>query len=501
MTWERVEGLLNLTGAVLHRVDAGSNATILFPQLWYASDHSPFVGTLTLNDSTTKPVPGRYGYEIASITDSLYSLTGFTTNATWAVFDAMNVPGVTFGGFDSSGNLKLVASIKSAYDGTLLGGYLDVNGTKFAAGTQVAVSFTESGRLIIRGWNDTTYGLTRALVNSSWLVYLSKYKVTSKENRTMTAFYSAPSDLLQIIATNATVQIKCPAPYIVQIDGVARAPGDKWHYIAATGVLELDLTASWANVYYSAPSSGGSSSSGSSGSSGGLSYPTEVFLPTTFLGESKTIKGSSVYLILTYAVDNTAQRPIAQAWLLMDVPSQYSTLTWDAVYEGQKKLMANATSDGIKTQVFNVTYPDPRRIDVEIDYTEKVGNPYMAVWDLLGVKIIFGQFIALLITIPILLFALFWGNKGNIWLIIADLGLYALLIMIFRVDLIPLTAVPGSPDEWSAGFSSALGSALSGIYSFLDITIYTLGPLRLNLFSGLVVVVIGLGALILKMKK
>jgi hypothetical protein len=80
--------------------------------------------------------------------------------------------------------------------------------------------------------------------------------------------------------------------------------------------------------------------------------------------------------------------------------------------------------------------------------------------------------------------------------------LYTLLtILIFHVDLVPLALLPSSPDEWSAGFSSALGSALSGIYSFLDTTIYTLGPLRLNLFSGLVVVIVGLGALILKARK
>jgi len=498
--FDRVEGLLNLTGGVSHRIDAGSNATILFPQLWYAFDHAALAGSLTLNDTTTKTTPGRYGYEIASVTDSLYNLTGFTTNSTYVIFDAMNVTGVTFEGFDSSGNVRLKPVVKSAYDGSAFTGYVDINGTKGQSGATVAVPFSATGCLIIRGWNDTTYGLTRALVNSSWLVYLSKYKVTSKENKTMTALYLALSDLLQIIASNATVQIKCPAPYIVQIDGVAKAPGDKWHYIAATGVLELDLTASWANVYYSAPSSGGSSSGESSG--GGMPYPIEVVLPTTFLGESKTIKGSSVYLILTYAVDNTAQRPIAEAWLLMNVPSQYSALAWDAVYEGQKKLMANATSQGIKTQVFNVTYPDSRRVDVMIDYTAKVGNPYMAVWNILGMKITFGHLIALLITIPILLFALFWQNKGNIWLIIGDVLLYTLLtILIFHVDLVPLALLPSSPDEWSAWFSSALGSVLSGIYSFLDTTIYTLGPLRLNLFSGLVVVIVGLGALILKARK
>jgi hypothetical protein len=502
MTWDIVEGLLNLSGAVLHRIDAGSNATILFPQLWYASDHSPFSGTLTLNDTTTKDVPGRYGYEIASITDTLYLLTGFTTNATYAVFDAMNVTDVTWGGMDSSGNIKLIPVVKSAYDGSTFTGYVDINGTRGAIGATITVPFSQSGPLIVRGWNETTYGLTRAIANMTWNVYLAQYKLTSQDNKTVSATYSAPSNLLQVVATTTHVLVKCPSPYMVQIDGSVKAPGDGWSY--SSGVLNIALPTSWANIYFAIPTGGSTGSSGSGGGAVSMPYPQEVFLKGIYRGESKTIVGDKILLVLSYGVDNPSQRPIGAAWLLVDLPQEYSTMSWTGVFENTRPLVANTTTKvgEVKVQIFNVTYPDARTVSVKVDYTDQMKNPWLTILNLGITKVTVGHLVSLGICVPLLVIGVFMGNPYVIGLSVI---LYVLMAWGFGVGLVPFAVLPSTPDEWSSWLSGGFDSIVSGVagwlYSFLDTTLWDLGVWRLNFATAAVITVVALVVVWIKVKK
>jgi len=318
MIWERVEGLLSLSGAVLHRVDAGINATILFPQLWYASDHSSFSGTLTLNDTTTKATPNRYGYEIASITDSLYLLTGFTTNATYVIFDAMNVTGVTWGGMDSFGRIKLTPVVKSAYDGSAFTGYVDINGTRAQIGVLITVPFTQSGQLIIRGWNETTYGLTRALVNKTWLVYLSEYRLTSEYNKTLSVIWYPVSKMLQVATASDVIQVICPAPHAVTFNGFPKAPGDGWNY--SSGVLTVVVPSSLSiGVWFVPPSSSGPPSSDSD-SSGGSTSATRVYLSAVMVSNHPQFSSDRLIEIRQYRIDNVALTEIDKAYIIIGLP-------------------------------------------------------------------------------------------------------------------------------------------------------------------------------------
>lgn len=318
MIWEQVEGLLNLSGAVNHRVDAGSNATIMFPQLWYASDRTPFVGTPTLNDTTYKATPGRYGYEIASITDSLYNLTGFTTNTTYVIFDAMNVTSVTCGGFDSSGRLRLKANIASAFDGTPFPGYVDINGTKGQAGAWILVTWAGSGRLVLSGVNDTTYGLTRALVNKTWLVYLSEYRLTSEYNKTLSVFWYEESKMLQVTTASDVIQVVCPSPHAVTFNGFPKSPGDGWNY--SNGVVTVVVPSSLSiGVWFKSPSSSGTESSGSD-SSGGSTSATRVFLTAVLMSSHPQFSSDRLIEIRQYRIDNVALTEIDKAYIVIGLP-------------------------------------------------------------------------------------------------------------------------------------------------------------------------------------
>jgi len=57
--------------AVNERVDVGKEASITVSAV-YAYDGSTFEGTYSLNDTLTKSEVGKYGFKVASMTDTLY---------------------------------------------------------------------------------------------------------------------------------------------------------------------------------------------------------------------------------------------------------------------------------------------------------------------------------------------------------------------------------------------------------------------------------------------
>ncbi|MFQ5950763.1 MAG: hypothetical protein ACE5KH_01600, partial [Candidatus Geothermarchaeales archaeon] len=72
------------------RFDVGSEADILVDAV-YTYDGQPLSGTVALNDTLMKDEVGEYGYTAASVTDELYGLTTFESNAVSVIFDRVLV--------------------------------------------------------------------------------------------------------------------------------------------------------------------------------------------------------------------------------------------------------------------------------------------------------------------------------------------------------------------------------------------------------------------------
>ncbi|ADJ54273.1 hypothetical protein HAV2_gp10 [Hyperthermophilic Archaeal Virus 2] len=97
----------------------------------YAFDGSPFQGSFTLNDTSTKTSVGAYGYSITGVSDSLYGITRFSGNTTTtAIFDKLvldsyvfTVNGVVLANntrVDYKSLVSVSATLKHAYDGLVL---------------------------------------------------------------------------------------------------------------------------------------------------------------------------------------------------------------------------------------------------------------------------------------------------------------------------------------------------------------------------------------------
>jgi hypothetical protein len=85
--WDRVVITLSISD---NRIDVNATADIVKTG-FYEYDSTPFTGTITFNDTTTKNTVGRYGYKVSSISDPVYGLTVFTTNEVYCIFDRINI--------------------------------------------------------------------------------------------------------------------------------------------------------------------------------------------------------------------------------------------------------------------------------------------------------------------------------------------------------------------------------------------------------------------------
>lgn len=68
------------------RVEVGRSATITWTGA-YEYDGSPFTGTITLNETLTKDLPGAYHYTVLSINDDTYRMTVFESNTVSVTFE------------------------------------------------------------------------------------------------------------------------------------------------------------------------------------------------------------------------------------------------------------------------------------------------------------------------------------------------------------------------------------------------------------------------------
>lgn len=149
--WDRVAVTLSVSD---NRINVDATATITKTG-FYEYDSTPFLGTITLNDTTTKSTVGKYGYTTSSISDPLYGLTAFTTNEVYCIFDRININ--TFSVLDNRINIGDTATFTVEgvyeYDSTLwLGSYaLNDTATKITVG--------KYGYKIV-SVTDSNYGLT-----------------------------------------------------------------------------------------------------------------------------------------------------------------------------------------------------------------------------------------------------------------------------------------------------------------------------------------------------
>jgi len=85
--WDRVQ--LNLS-VVDDRIDVTSFAPIILSGA-YEYDGTSFTGSISLNDTYTQDIVGKYGYRATQIIDSQYGLSIFSTNEVSVIFDMVNV--------------------------------------------------------------------------------------------------------------------------------------------------------------------------------------------------------------------------------------------------------------------------------------------------------------------------------------------------------------------------------------------------------------------------
>ena len=149
--WDRVIILLSVSN---NRIDTGATANIA-KTAFYEYDSSPFIGTITLNDTATKTTVGRYGYKVSSISDPIYGLTSFTTNEVYCIFDRVTIN--TFTATDNRINVGDTANfvVSGVYEYDLapwVGSYI-LNDT-------IAKPTVGKYGYKIAGITDSKYGLT-----------------------------------------------------------------------------------------------------------------------------------------------------------------------------------------------------------------------------------------------------------------------------------------------------------------------------------------------------
>jgi len=95
------------------RVGVGNNVIITY-QAMYEYDSKPFIGSLTLNDTTFSQDFGKRGYTVVSIQDDLHGLTAFTANEAYCIFDRIK-PEVKIE--TSIGSVQITINLNFEYDG------------------------------------------------------------------------------------------------------------------------------------------------------------------------------------------------------------------------------------------------------------------------------------------------------------------------------------------------------------------------------------------------
>ncbi len=170
--WDKVR--VTLSTADDH-INAGDSANVIRIAT-YQYDGTMFTGTLTLNDTLTKNTVGKYGYTVASISDTTYGITKFESNSVHCIFDKVTITlsvsddPVTVG---SAANITWTATYQYPDAGDY-NGFIELNDT---------ITQSDSG--------DYTYTVSRIAGDT--------YDITAFESNTVTVTFEVPSQTTLMI--------------------------------------------------------------------------------------------------------------------------------------------------------------------------------------------------------------------------------------------------------------------------------------------------------------
>ena len=135
------------------RIDIGSQA-ILNYTAYYAYDGMPFIGNISLNDSLTKDMVGRYIYSVSEISDPLYGLSMFESNEVIVIFYRVVIQlAISDDRIDVGSKAEISINAYYEYDGTIFMGDIVLNDS--LRKDEVGLYF-----YTVSSINDAKYGLT-----------------------------------------------------------------------------------------------------------------------------------------------------------------------------------------------------------------------------------------------------------------------------------------------------------------------------------------------------
>ncbi len=170
--WDKVQVTLSIAD---DHISVGDSANVV-KIATYQYDGTMFTGTLTLNDTVTKNSVGKYGYTVASISDSTYGITKFESNSVYCIFDKVTI---TLSVSDDPVNVGSAANITwtAAYqypDAGDYDGFIELND---------AIIQSDSG--------DYTYTVSRIAGDT--------YDITAFDSNTVTVTFVVPPQTAMMI--------------------------------------------------------------------------------------------------------------------------------------------------------------------------------------------------------------------------------------------------------------------------------------------------------------
>jgi len=170
--WDKVRITLSIAD---DHINVGDSANVVRIAT-YQYDGTIFTGTLTLNDTLTKNSVGKYGYTVASISDSTYGITKFESNSVHCIFDKVTITlsvsddPVTVG---SAANITWTATYQYPDAGDY-NGFIELNDT---------ITQSDSG--------DYTYTVSRIAGDT--------YDITAFDSNTVTVTFEVPPQTTMMI--------------------------------------------------------------------------------------------------------------------------------------------------------------------------------------------------------------------------------------------------------------------------------------------------------------
>jgi len=149
------------------RIDVGSTGSYSYTAIYeYDSVDATSYVTITLNDTLTKDVIGKYDYTVSSISESQYGLTAFSSNSFSIIFDKVQVTlSVADNRINVGDNATIIVNAIYEYDGSNLIGSVTLNDTQTVKNTVGIYWFTVSSI------TDNQYGLTSFTSNKVYVIY------------------------------------------------------------------------------------------------------------------------------------------------------------------------------------------------------------------------------------------------------------------------------------------------------------------------------------------